>query len=135
MNITMTGSGVPATGGTAITPPGGGWTLNGTAATSGTNLVLTTLHTNKAASAVYGTAVPSAGLSATFTAQMNGGNGGTGLTFSLLDATKSSATSVGGSGGGMGFSGLSGVAIVRISRWARHRTTSSASPPAAAAAP
>ncbi|HET9168584.1 MAG TPA: choice-of-anchor D domain-containing protein [Actinospica sp.] len=112
MNITMTGSGTPSTTGTAITPPGGGWSLNGAASTSGTNLVLTKLNTNKAASAVYGTAVPSAGLSASFTAQLSGGTGGTGLTFSMLDANKSTANSIGGSAGGMGFSGLSGVAVV-----------------------
>jgi hypothetical protein len=112
MNVTLTGSGVPATGGTAITPPGGGWTVNGAATTTGPTLVLTKLNTNKAASAVYGTAVPSAGLTANYTAQLSGGTGGTGMTFSLLDATKSTATSIGGSGGGMGFSGLSGVAVV-----------------------
>jgi hypothetical protein len=112
MDISVTGGGTPATGGTAITAPGGGWTVNGAATTSGKNLVLTKLNTNKAASAVYGTPVPSAGLTASFTAQLNGGTGGTGLTFSLLDATKSTATSVGGNGGGMGFSGLSGVAVV-----------------------
>jgi hypothetical protein len=112
MDITMTGSGVRSTSGTAITPPGGGWTVNGAATTSGTNLVLTKLNTSKAGDAVYGTAVPSSGLSASFTAQLNGGTGGTGLTFSLLDATKSTATSIGGNSGGMGFSGLSGVSVV-----------------------
>ena len=112
MNVTLTGSGVPATSGTAITPPGGGWTVNGSATSSGTNLNLTKVNTNKAASAVYGTAVPSAGLSASFTAQLNGGTGGDGLTFAMLDSTKSTATSIGGAGGGMGFSGLSGVAVV-----------------------
>jgi hypothetical protein len=112
MNVTLTGTGVRSTSGTAITAPGGGWTVNGAATTSGTNLVLTKLNTNKAASAVYGTAVPSAGLTASFTAQLNGGTGGTGLTFAMLDSTKSTATSIGGSSGGMGFSGLSGVAVV-----------------------
>ena len=112
MAVTVTGTGTPSTTGTALTPPGGGWTVNGSATTSGTSLSLTKVSTNKAGSAVYGTAVPSAGLSASFTAQLSGGTGGSGLTFSLLDATKSSATSVGGTGGGMGFSGLSGVSVV-----------------------
>jgi hypothetical protein len=111
MDVSVTGTGTPASG-TSIIAPGGGWTVNGSATTSGTNLVLTKLNTNKAGSAVYGSSEPSAGLSAEFTAQLGGGTGGTGLTFSLLDATKAKPTSVGGNGGGMGFSGLSGVAVV-----------------------
>jgi hypothetical protein len=110
-DVTLTGTGTPVPA-IPATSPGGGWTVNGSAGMSGTNLTLNTLHAHKAGSAVYGTPVPSAGLTAGFTAQSGGGTGGDGLTFSLLDATKATATALGGDDGGMGFSGLSGIAVV-----------------------
>ena len=116
MDVTMSGTGVPVPA-IPVTAPGGGWTVNGSARMSGTNLVLTTTHRHTAGSAVYGTPVPSAGLTAGFTARLNGGTGGDGLTFSLLDATKATATSLGGDGSGMGFSGLSGITVVLGTSW------------------
>ena len=111
MSVTVTGTGTPSTTGTR-SPAGRRLDGERIGHHQRHQPLVTKLNTNKAGSAVYGTAVPSAGLSASFTAQLSGGTGGTGLTFCLLDATKSSATSVGGSGGGMGFSGLNGVSVV-----------------------
>ena len=111
MAVTMSGTGAPVPV-IPVASPGGGWTVNGSAKMSGTNLVLTTPHAGRAGSAVYGAPVPSAGLTANFTAQLNGGTGGDGLAFGLLDAASATATSVGGAGGGMGFAGLPGIAVV-----------------------
>lgn len=116
MNVSLTGTGVPGSG-VPVTPPGGGWTLNGSAAMSGTNLALSPADTQQAGSAVYGIAVPSAGLTAGFTAQLNGGSAGDGLTFSLLDAAKSTATALGGADDGLGFSGLPGISVVLGTHW------------------
>lgn len=95
-----------------LTSIGGGWTLNGSARMAGTNLELSPSDTHKAGDAVDGTPVPSAGLTASFTAQLTGGAAGDGLTFGLLDATTSTATALGGTDDGLGFAGLSGVAVV-----------------------
>ncbi len=111
--VPVTGSGAsPATGQSAVAPPGGGWRLNGKAQMSGSSLQLTPAAPNLAGSAVYPVPVPSDGLKAQFTAQIGGGTGADGLTFSLLDPATSSPSSLGGSGWKLGFGGLSGVAIV-----------------------
>ena len=65
----------------------------------------------------YNKALPSAGLSATFTAQIGQGTGGDGLTFALLDATKAIPSALGAVGGGLGFSGLPGVAVSLQTDW------------------
>jgi hypothetical protein len=108
MTLPVTGTGV---NGVTVPPPPVGWTLNGTAAMSGTDLNLTQATQFAAGSAVYPTAVPSNGLHATFTAQIGGGTGSCGITFAMLDPSKSTAQSLGANGGGMGFSGLTGVAV------------------------
>jgi hypothetical protein len=107
--VAVTGTGVPA--GVTVPPPGPGWTLNGKAAMSGTDLVLTPATQFTAGSAVYPTAVPSDGLHAHFTAQIGGGTGSCGLTFAMLDPAHSTAHSLGVNGGGLAFSGLTGVAV------------------------
>jgi hypothetical protein len=108
MQLPITGTGVS---GVVVPPPASGWTLNGSAAMSGTDLNLTPATQFTAGSAVYPTAVPSDGLQATFTAQIGGGTGSAGLTFAMLDPAHSTAHSLGYNGGGLGFSGLTGVAV------------------------
>ncbi|MFD7323037.1 choice-of-anchor D domain-containing protein [Streptomyces sp. NPDC059875] len=96
----------------AVPPPGpNGWTYNGSAAMSGTGLVLTTPRTYIKGAAVQSTAVPSARLKARFTTAIGGGTGADGLAFLLLDATKATPTSLGAGGGGLGYSGLPGIAV------------------------
>ena len=65
----------------------------------------------------YNKALPSAGLSATFTTQIGQGTGGDGLTFALLDATQATPSALGAPGGGLGFSGLPGVAVSLQTDW------------------
>ena len=96
----------------AVPPPGpNGWTYNGAAALSGTDLVLTPATRNAVGSAVQGTAVPSAHLRAHFTSVIGGGSGADGLALLLLDASRATPTALGAGGGGLGFSGLPGVAV------------------------
>jgi hypothetical protein len=95
----------------SLPPAGSGWTFNGAARMSGSDLVLTPATVGAVGSAVYAHGVPSDGLSAQFTAQIGGGTGGDGLTFGMLDPTKSGPTSIGLNGHGFGFAGLTGVAV------------------------
>ncbi|MFB7452767.1 choice-of-anchor D domain-containing protein [Streptomyces sp. NPDC056194] len=96
----------------AVPPPGpNGWTYNGSAALSGTTLVLTPAQTYLKGSAVQATAVPSARLRARFTTTLSGGTGADGLALMLLDASRATPTALGGGGGGLGFAGLPGVAV------------------------
>ena len=109
--VKFTGVGV-ATGTASIpTPASGNWHLNGSAALSGSDLVLTPATANQAGDAVYPTAVATDGLHVHFTAQLSGGTGGDGLTFSLLDATKTTSTSIGQSGDALGYGSLTGVTV------------------------
>ncbi|MET8536262.1 choice-of-anchor D domain-containing protein [Streptomyces sp. NPDC005065] len=101
----------------AVPPPGpNGWTFNGSAALSGTDLVLTKAVQNTAGSAVQGTAVPSARLRANFTAAIGGGTGADGLAFLLLDASRTTPKALGALGGGLGYSGLPGIAVTLDTR-------------------
>ncbi|MCX4987412.1 MULTISPECIES: choice-of-anchor D domain-containing protein [unclassified Streptomyces] len=96
----------------AVPPPGPNrWTYNGSAALSGTDLVLTQAVQSARGSAVQGTAVPSARLKATFTAAIGGGSGADGLALLLLDAAKATPTALGAGGGGLGYAGLPGIAV------------------------
>jgi hypothetical protein len=89
------------------------WQLNGTAtADASTGTLQLTPATAQAAGSAFSTLpVPTAGLAASFTAQLNGGTGADGLTFALVDASKGSTTGAGVAGGGVGFSGLPGIAV------------------------
>ncbi|HEY2316634.1 MAG TPA: choice-of-anchor D domain-containing protein [Streptosporangiaceae bacterium] len=100
-------------GGRTLPPPGGGWSFNGSAQMRGSATELTAAAPSEAGSAVYPVAVPTSGLTVTFTAWLSGGgrNGGDGLTFAMLDPATSASASVGGRGGQLGFGGLGGVAI------------------------
>jgi hypothetical protein len=110
--IAVGGVGALPASGTAFVPsPGGGWTLNGSAVMTGSTLQLTPAKASQVGSAIFSQPIPSSGLTATFTARLNGGNGGDGMTFSLLSPT--SATTARGAGSGeLGFGGLSGVSVV-----------------------
>ena len=98
-------------GSRALPRPGGGWSFNGSARMSGSSTELTRAARAEAGSVVDPTAVPTSGLTASFTAQLSGGTGADGLTFALLDPTTSTATSVGADGVSDGFAGLGGIAI------------------------
>jgi hypothetical protein len=123
VRLAFTGSTGPSAGSQAVTGvtvsarsqtlprPGGGWSFNGSARMHGSSTELTGTARAEAGSVVDPTAVPTNGLTASFTAQMSGGTGADGLTFALLDPTTSTATSVGGDGASDGFAGLGGIAI------------------------
>ena len=112
-NISVTGTAVIPTGGAPLPTVGAGsWVFNGSANTSGPNLVLTTTQSSVTGSAVFSSPVPSDGLRASFTATIGGGTGADGMTFAMLDASVSTPRSIGNGGGGLGFSGLSGIAVV-----------------------
>ncbi|MGW5664935.1 choice-of-anchor D domain-containing protein [Streptomyces sp. NPDC003758] len=96
----------------AVPPPGpNGWSFNGSAQLSGTDLVLTKAVSNAKGSALQATPVPAARLRAHFTASIGGGSGADGLAFLLLDPAKTTPTSLGADGGGLGYAGLPGVAV------------------------
>jgi hypothetical protein len=96
----------------AVPPPGpNGWVRNGSATMVDTTLQLTAARPDQAGSDFQSTAVPSANLSATFTANIGGGSGADGMTFALLDASKRGPASLGADGGGLGWLGLPGVAV------------------------
>ncbi len=106
----VTGVAVSA-GSQALPAPGGGWSFNGTAQMSGSSSELTRAARDEAGSVVYPAAVPTSGLTVSFTAQLSGGSGADGLTFALLNPATSTATSVGGDGSSDGFAGLGGIAV------------------------
>jgi hypothetical protein len=113
LSVPVTGTGVAAAAGQqAVSPPGGGWTSNGSTRMSGTSLVLTPAAPDTAGSAVYPVPEPSSGLHVSFTASLGGGTGGDGLTFSLLNAATEGPHALGGDGADLGFGGLSGVAVI-----------------------
>ena len=109
--VPLTGTGVRPASGIAVPPPGGGWTLNGTAHMAGTAVSLNTLTKGSAGSAVYSNPVLGNGLQVRFTTRIGGGNGADGLTLSLLDASKTDAGALGRPGSGLGYGGLPGVAV------------------------
>lgn len=95
----------------ALAPPGGaGWTYNGSATMNGTSLILNPAAKSQHGSAFNGTPLPSAGLNATFTAQIGSGTGD-GMALVLLDASKAGPGSLGTAGSGLGYGGLPGIAV------------------------
>jgi hypothetical protein len=92
-------------------PTATGWTRNGFAALSGTDLYLTHAADGfGAGSSWYGTVQPTDGLDVTFDAEMSGGTGADGITFAL--AAPATATSFVGAGGGdLGLTGCTAVAL------------------------
>ena len=115
MNEPITATGVPV-----LPAPPTSWQAYGAAtfpATPSGSIQLTPAVNTMAGAAFYTSAVPTNGLTATFTAQMSGGTGGDGFTFALVDSSKGAITKAGAVGGGMGFSGLPGVAVVGAASW------------------
>jgi hypothetical protein len=107
-NVPVQGEGVTGVPG----PAAGGWTLNGSAAMSGTTLVVTPPTNNAVGSAFWPTPVTSDGLDINFDAAIDSGSGADGMTLTLANpAAGALATSIGAAGGGLGFSGISGVAV------------------------
>ncbi len=96
----------------AVPPPGpNGWSLNGSAALSGTSLVLTPATPSNRGTGIQGTAVPSARLRTRFTATIGGGTGADGLALLLLDAARTTPRALGAGGAGLGYAGLPGIAV------------------------
>jgi hypothetical protein len=98
-------------GGTALPPPGGGWSYNGSAAMSGADTTLTQAVKSQNGSVVYPTPVLTNGLQVQFNVQIGGGTGADGMTFSLLDPARATSSALGGGGSGLGYSGLPGIAV------------------------
>jgi hypothetical protein len=111
VTISVTGIGVSPASGIVVPSPGGGWTLNGSAAIKGTTLNLTPAATGQTGSAVYYQPLRGTALNASFTLHASGGTGGDGVTFSLLNPADSQ-TALGQGGGQLGYGGLSGVSVV-----------------------
>ncbi|HEY2641622.1 MAG TPA: choice-of-anchor D domain-containing protein [Streptosporangiaceae bacterium] len=109
LTVALAGTAVTAITGRSVPPPGGGWTLNGSAAMQGENLALTTAAAGQTGSAIYAMREQSSGLAVNFTASL-GGNGG--LTLCLLDPATATAASHGRGGSQRGFGGLAGAAVV-----------------------
>jgi hypothetical protein len=109
----------PLTGNAAGTLPAPtlDWQANGAATQSAGAIQLTPATANSAGSAFFANPVPTAGLTASFTAQLNGGTGGDGLSFALVDPAKGTSTGVGATGGGLGFSGLTGISVDLVTSW------------------
>ncbi len=109
LTVALAGTAVAAKAGTSVPPPGGGWTVNGSAAMQAENLALTTGAAGQTGSAVYAMPEPSSGVAVSFSASL-GGNGG--LTLCLLDASKAALSALGRGRGELGFGGLPGAAVV-----------------------
>ena len=93
-------------------PTAGGWQLNGSAALTATELVLTPATSNKSGSAFWPKVVDSRNLTIEFEASIGGGSGADGLTMTIGDSGRGATpTSRGTEGGGLGFSGIPGLAV------------------------
>jgi hypothetical protein len=106
--VGVSGTGTAAgSGRRAVSPPGGGWTLNGSASMSGQRLVLT--HgAREAGSAVYAVPESGDGLRANFSVRLSGDGG---MTMSLLDAATAGPSALGGTAGEFGAGGQRGVSV------------------------
>ncbi|MFJ9148195.1 choice-of-anchor D domain-containing protein [Streptomyces sp. NPDC102270] len=90
----------------------GQWQTNGSAvAADGGGVQLTPATDYQAGTAVYGKALRTDGLRATFTAKFGPGTGGKGMTLSLLDPAQNSASALGANGDGLGIAGRPGTVI------------------------
>jgi hypothetical protein len=108
MSVAVSGTGTAASV-SVVPPPGGGWTLNGSANMSARALLLTGgPGSDRTGSAVYAVPEPSNGLTVSFTAKLAGHGG---MTVGLLNASGSSPSSLGSGGRQLGFGGLHGVAV------------------------
>ncbi len=94
-------------------PSAGGWTLNGSAAITGTTLNLTHgTTTNEAGTAFWPSSIAASQFTVSFDAYIGGGSGADGMTMVLADPSRGAKpTSLGANGGGLGFSGIPGLAV------------------------
>ena len=110
--IKLTNTYTEPAGSTIPDPTAGGWELNGTAALTATELVLTSATEHEAGSAFWPTAINPANMTIEYEASITGGTGADGVALVLGDATRGAIpTSLGVEGGGLGFSGIPGIAI------------------------
>ena len=108
---TVRGVSVSVPSAAAAAPTGAGWTRYGSATLTGTDLVLTPATATQAGTSFLDAPVPTAGLRASFTAQIGGGTGADGLTFALIDPAKAGTARLGRSGGALAYAPLPGVAV------------------------
>jgi hypothetical protein len=112
VTVSLSGTGLPASGGTLPGFTDSSWQVNGVATDNAGTVNLTTDGQHSASGSIVNTkAVSPLGLHATFTEQINGTSSspGDGMTFSLLDASSNSATAIGSNGSGLGVGGLNAV--------------------------
>jgi glucose/arabinose dehydrogenase len=119
VTVTVTGSAVAAppppgvcgaasAAGTFVDP---GWTLRGTAAVTGGELVLNEAAGFSAGSGFWSTPLASAGLGVCFVADLGPGTGADGMTLALVDAAIAPTGGLGGLGGGLGLAGVPAVGV------------------------
>jgi hypothetical protein len=93
-------------------PSAGGWQLNGTAAVTTGELVLTSAAAGQAGSAFWPALIDPRTMTVEFEASIGGGTGADGLALVIGDAIKGATPkSLGAKGGGLGFSGIPGLAV------------------------
>jgi hypothetical protein len=93
-------------------PSAGGWTLNGSAALSGHELVLTEATNFQHGDAIWPKTTETRNMSVEFDASIGGGTGADGLTMFFADPSRGATPgSLGGEGGALGFLGIPGDAI------------------------
>ncbi|MFC1411854.1 choice-of-anchor D domain-containing protein [Streptacidiphilus sp. N1-12] len=116
--LTGAGTGTLPAPAPAAGPGKPGWTANGSAVLPGDGSVsLTPATTLSAGSSFYDRPVPSAGLTAAFTAALGPGTGADGEGLMLLDASRSTPAGLGVAGGGLGSSGLPGISVDLVTSW------------------
>ena len=107
--------GAPAAGAAPVVipaPTAGGWQLNGSAALSGTELVLTPAVNFQKASAFWPQTIDPRNMTVEYEATIGGGSGADGTALVIADPSRGAKpTSLGVEGGGLGFSGIPGYAV------------------------
>jgi hypothetical protein len=96
-------------GGHSLPPPGGGWSYNGSASTSGANNNLTAAKPSQAGAIVYPVAVPAIGLRVSFEARLGDAPGGDGIAVGLLNPKLTTSNTLGKNGFWLGLGRRSGV--------------------------
>jgi hypothetical protein len=92
-------------------PTAPGWTINGSAAITGSTLQLTAAQPNQAGTAFWSTPVAAANLTVSYDATVDSGTGADGLALVLADPAGTSPTAIGSKGGALGFGGIPGIAV------------------------
>jgi len=93
-------------------PTAGGWTLNGSAALTATELVMTSAGSFQQGNGMWPKAIDPRNMTVEFDASISGGTGADGMTVFFADISKGAKTTMEGvEGGGLGFSGIPGIAL------------------------